>query len=164
MTDDHGVRDMLSFLLARDAMHQNQRIAEAQELRESGAEDLPVPSNFPLNKEKRDVAYQYLNCSDGKVAAEGSWASGLAPDGKGISRTWTVPPLPRPCHHFRARIHASMGPPRCPMWRRRPRAVFRTSSTRNNGRKLGAIARAVPGQLHTPCSGTLTTPGIDGHL
>src|SRR3954452_7802144 len=83
MTDDHGVRDMLSFLLARDTMHQNQWIAAAQELREEGIEDLPVPSNFPLNKEKREVAYQYLNFSDGPAAAEGSWAKGPTPDGKG---------------------------------------------------------------------------------
>jgi Mn-containing catalase len=83
MTDDSGVRDLLSFLLARDTMHQNQWIAAAAELRAEGAEDLPVPSNFPLNKENRDVAYQYINFSDGAAAAEGSWASGPTPDGKG---------------------------------------------------------------------------------
>ncbi|GAB3288373.1 manganese catalase [Pseudoclavibacter terrae] len=83
MTDDPGVRDMLSFLLARDTMHQNQWIAAANELRAEGKEDLPVPSNFPLNKEERDVAYQYLNFSDGAAASEGSWASGPTPDGKG---------------------------------------------------------------------------------
>ncbi|KZE93523.1 putative manganese catalase [Agromyces sp. NDB4Y10] len=83
MTDDHGIRDLLAFLLARDTMHQNQWLAAAAELREEGVEELPVPSNFPLSKEKRDVAYQYLNFSDGVAAAEGSWASGPTPDGKG---------------------------------------------------------------------------------
>ncbi|WP_294563110.1 manganese catalase family protein [uncultured Arthrobacter sp.] len=83
MTDDHGVRDMLSFLLARDTMHQNQWMAAARELQESKMEELPVPSNFPLKKEAREVSYQYLNFSDGKAAAEGSWASGPTPDGKG---------------------------------------------------------------------------------
>ncbi|MFP4045428.1 MAG: manganese catalase family protein, partial [Rhodosalinus sp.] len=40
MTDDAGVRDMLSFLLARDTMHQNQWIAAARELQEEGMEKL----------------------------------------------------------------------------------------------------------------------------
>lgn len=83
MTDDKGVRDLLAFLIARDTMHQNQWITAAAELREEGNETLPVPSNFPLNKEHREVAYQYLNFSDGATAAEGSWASGPTPDGKG---------------------------------------------------------------------------------
>ena len=83
MTDDHGVRDMLSFLLARDTMHQNQWIAAARELQEEKLEEMPVPSNFPIKKEAREVSYQYLNFSDGKAAAEGSWASGPTPDGKG---------------------------------------------------------------------------------
>ncbi|KRF08764.1 hypothetical protein ASH00_03485 [Arthrobacter sp. Soil782] len=54
-----------------------------RELQEEGSENLPVPSNFPLKKEERSVSYQYRNFSDGKAAAEGSWASGPAPDGKG---------------------------------------------------------------------------------
>jgi len=102
MTDDHGVRDMLSFLLARDTMHQNQWIAAARELQEEGHESMPVPSNFPLNKEKRDVAYQYLNFSDGTAAAEGSWASGPTPDGKGefsyVDGPTTSAPMPPPTH------------------------------------------------------------------
>lgn len=83
MTDDHGVRDLLSFLLARDTMHQNQWTTAALELQASNMEQLPVPSNFPLNKEHREVSYQYLNFSDGAAASEGSWASGPTPDGHG---------------------------------------------------------------------------------
>ncbi|KQX06905.1 MULTISPECIES: manganese catalase family protein [unclassified Leifsonia] len=102
MTDDHGVRDLLSFLLARDTMHQNQWMAAAAELRAEGAEDLPVPSNFPLGKEDRDVAYQYLNFSDGATAADGTWASGPTPDGKGEFSYHDGPtssvPMPPPTH------------------------------------------------------------------
>jgi Mn-containing catalase len=83
MTDDKGVRDMLSFLIARDTMHQNQWMAAAKEIQEEGLELLPVPSNFPQAKEDQEVHYQYLNFSDGAAAAEGSWASGPTPDGKG---------------------------------------------------------------------------------
>jgi Mn-containing catalase len=102
MTDDHGVRDMLSFLLARDTMHQNQWIAAARELQESKLEELPVPSNFPIKKEAREVSYQYLNFSDGKTASEGSWASGPTPDGKGEftyhEGPTTSAPMPPPTH------------------------------------------------------------------
>ena len=83
MTDDNGVRDLLSFLLARDTMHQNQWTAAVRELQEEGKETMPVPSNFPLKKEHREVSYQYQNFSDGPAAAEGSWASGPTPDGHG---------------------------------------------------------------------------------
>ncbi len=82
-TDDTGVRDLLAFLIARDTMHQNQWIAAARELEEDGLEEMPVPSNFPQSKEHHDVAYDYVNFSDGERAAEGSWASGPSPDGKG---------------------------------------------------------------------------------
>ena len=83
MTDDKGVRELLSFLIARDTMHQNQWIRAAAELREEGVEDLPVPSNFPLGQEQREFSYQYLNFSDGQTAKDGAWASGPTPDGKG---------------------------------------------------------------------------------
>nr|WP_315269197.1 manganese catalase family protein [Microbacterium lemovicicum] len=102
MTDDHGVRDLLSFLLARDTMHQNQWLAAAAELMEEGVEALPVPSNFPLSKEDRDVAYQYINFSDGAAAAEGRWASGPTPDGHGefgyVAEPQAGVPMPPPTH------------------------------------------------------------------
>jgi len=102
MTDDHGVRELLSFLLARDTMHQNMWLAAAAELQEEGAETLPVPSNFPQSKEYTDVSYQYLNFSDGAAAAEGRWAKGPAPDGKGEftyhDGPTTSAPMPPPTH------------------------------------------------------------------
>jgi Mn-containing catalase len=102
MTDDHGVRDLLSFLLARDTMHQNMWLQAASELRSEGAEELPVPSNFPIAKEEREVSYQYLNFSDGEAAAEGSWASGPTPDGKGEfsyhDGPTTTAAMPAPTH------------------------------------------------------------------
>ncbi|MCC3294216.1 manganese catalase family protein [Arthrobacter sp. zg-Y411] len=102
MTDDHGVRDLLSFLLARDTMHQNQWTAAALELQAENMEQLPVPSNFPLSKEYREVSYQYLNFSDGEHASEGSWASGPTPDGHGEfsyhDGPTTSAPMPPPTH------------------------------------------------------------------
>ncbi|RJU02296.1 manganese catalase family protein [Arthrobacter frigidicola] len=127
MTNDHGVRAMLSFLLARDTMHQNQWMAAARELQESKMEELPVPSNFPLKKEAREVSYQYLNFSDGKAAAEGSWASGPTPDGKG---EFSYPRDPRRglrCRRRPTRTHVSTAPPKYPMSWKRLREHCRTN-------------------------------------
>ena len=99
MTDDAGVRDLLSFLLARDTMHQNMWTAAAAELRAEGVEDLPVPNKFPQSKEDGDVSYAYINFSDGEQAGDGPWASGPTPDGKGTFEYRDAPgaePVPMP--------------------------------------------------------------------
>jgi Mn-containing catalase len=83
MTNDTGVRDMLSFLIARDTMHQNQWLAAIAELEADGLEMTPVPSNFPQEREKSEVAYLFLNHSQGTESAQGQWAQGPSPDGKG---------------------------------------------------------------------------------
>ena len=83
MTNDPGARDMLSFLIARDTMHQDLWIAAVAELEADGLEMTPVPSNFPQHLEKSEVAYQFLNHSEGVESAQGCWAQGPSPDGKG---------------------------------------------------------------------------------
>jgi Mn-containing catalase len=82
-TEDKGIRDMFRFMLARDTMHQNQWIAAIAELEQDGLETTPAPGTFPLDQEMREVAYQFWNMSSGTESAEGSWASGTTPDGKG---------------------------------------------------------------------------------
>jgi Mn-containing catalase len=83
ITDDAGVRDMLSFLIARDTMHQNQWMAAIAELEESGLETTPCPSTFSQRLEKSEVAYQFMNTSVGEESSQGRWASGPSMDGKG---------------------------------------------------------------------------------
>jgi len=83
LTEDRGVRDMLSFLIARDTMHQNQWLAAIEELEEDGLEHTPVPSNFPRERELTDVAYQYMNFSEGTESKAGRWAHGPSLDGRG---------------------------------------------------------------------------------
>jgi len=83
MSNDPGVKDTLSFLIARDTMHQNQWLAALEDLQAEGLESTPVPSSFPLELEKRDVAYQFLNLSEGEESSQGRWASGPSMDGKG---------------------------------------------------------------------------------
>jgi len=83
LTRDAGVRDMLSFLIARDTMHQNQWLAAIAELERDGVEATPVPMSFPRDRELGAVAYQYWNLSEGTESAQGAWARGPAPDGVG---------------------------------------------------------------------------------
>lgn len=86
MTDDPGVRDMLSFLIARDTMHQNQWLAAIAELEAEGLDKTPGPANFPRDRELSEVAYQFWNCSEGTESEQGRWAAGPTPDGKGQFR------------------------------------------------------------------------------
>lgn len=83
MTNDPGVKDTLSFMIARDTMHQNQWLAAIEDLESAGLETTPVPSSFPQALEKREHAYQFWNHSDGTESAEGRWAKGKSIDGKG---------------------------------------------------------------------------------
>ncbi|EOH57498.1 manganese containing catalase [Enterococcus faecium EnGen0263] len=82
MIDDRGVKDMLSVLLARDSYHQNQWACAVKELEEKEGSIL-VPSTFPRDKERKDIAYDFYNFSEGDQSSEGSWASGKALDGEG---------------------------------------------------------------------------------
>ena len=64
-------------------MHQNQWLAAIQELSTDGLEDTPCPSNFPQKLENTRFSYQFINCSSGTESADGSWAKGPSPDGRG---------------------------------------------------------------------------------
>ena len=82
-TDDKGMKDMLSFLLARDTMHQNQWLAVLEEL--GGAKNNhPIPNSFPQAEENQNFNYNFITTHvDGKSKAEGRWTSGESIDGKG---------------------------------------------------------------------------------
>src|SRR5215218_2923963 len=94
LTEDAGVRDMFSFLLARDTMHQNQWLAAIEELKADGLEDTPVPSNFPQEREMSEVSYRFMNFSEGTESAEGRpWtareSSSTWPSRNRWGRRWT---------------------------------------------------------------------------
>jgi Mn-containing catalase len=83
-TTDSGVRDMLSFMIARDHMHQIQWLAAIEEL--GGlTETLPVPADFPLEKEQQKHAYEFMGYSlpGESTAGEERWAKGPSIDGHG---------------------------------------------------------------------------------
>ncbi len=87
MTDDPGVRHMLQFNIARDTMHQNMWLAALEELKADGLENIPVPAEHPFEERDLDHAYEFHNVSEHIQSAEGRWAAGPAPDGKG-EFTW----------------------------------------------------------------------------
>lgn len=83
MTEDAGVRDMLSFNLARDFMHQNQWAAAIEDLQAEGLEQFLVPGTMPTDRVMMEQAHVFWNCSAGTTSEEGRWASGPTPDGLG---------------------------------------------------------------------------------
>lgn len=83
MTDDPGMKDMLSFLIARDTMHQQQWLAAIEDMGGLAA-SLPVPNSFPQDQEQTDFSYAFVNTFvDGVPPAEGRWTEGPSIDGKG---------------------------------------------------------------------------------
>ena len=92
MTDDSGMRDMLSFLIARDTMHQQQWLAVIEELGGMEAQ-LPIPNSFPQEQENQRFSYGYFGHTlDGKVPA-GRWTEGPSLDGKGTFEPMKSEPL-----------------------------------------------------------------------
>lgn len=97
-TDDPGMKDMLSFLIARDTMHQNQWLAVLEEL--GGLNGVhPIPNSFPQSKENHDFNYAFVSTkiNDGDGAAErmrsSRWGNGESMDGKGKFQVTPAKPL-----------------------------------------------------------------------
>jgi Mn-containing catalase len=83
MTDDPGMKDMLSFLIARDTMHQNQWLAAWEEL--GGRDNHPIPNNFKQSVEPGEYNYTFytFNIDASDKGPQGRWSSGESFDGKG---------------------------------------------------------------------------------
>ncbi|MGP9634758.1 manganese catalase family protein [Halomonas sp. AOP43-A1-21] len=80
-TDDHGMKDFLSFLIARDTYHQQQWLAVIEELGGLGA-NLPIPNSTPEDHEAMQHSYYYLNTLLDKEAPKGRWGEGPSFDGR----------------------------------------------------------------------------------
>jgi len=91
ITDDPGMKDMLSFMIARDTMHQQQWLAVIEEL--GGHAALPVPNSFPQSQEKTDFSYSFISTNiDGSGTPAGRWTEGPSLDGKGEFRVLKAEP------------------------------------------------------------------------
>jgi Mn-containing catalase len=81
MTDDAGMKDMLSFLIARDTMHQQQWLAVIEDMGGMAAA-LPIPNSTPEDHEAVEHSYYFLNTSLDEPTPHGRWTSGPSLDGK----------------------------------------------------------------------------------
>lgn len=99
MTDDPGVKDTLSFMIARDTMHQNQWLAAIEDLQSEGIEKTVVPG-IAHQLGKTEFAYQFWNNSEGEESGQGRWAKGPSMDGKGefqyVANPQPLGPQPEP--------------------------------------------------------------------
>ena len=83
MTDDAGMKDMFTYLIARDVMHQQQWLAVIEEL--GGYQgQLPIPNSFPHSEEMTKYSHTFFSTAiDGIEPPQGRWTSGPSLDGKG---------------------------------------------------------------------------------
>lgn len=99
MTNDPGVKDHLSFMIARDTMHQNQWLAAIEDLQSEGFEETVVPK-VAREYEKKEFSYQFWNHSEGEESAQGRWAKGPSIDGRGefeyVANPQPLGPQPEP--------------------------------------------------------------------
>ncbi|MFN4098331.1 MAG: manganese catalase family protein [Pararhodobacter sp.] len=93
MTADPGMKEMLSYLIARDTMHQNQFLAALEEL--GGNENVfPIPNSFPQAEENTDYSYTLLGFqNDGSEPPQGRWSSGPSIDGNDEFTSRPMEPL-----------------------------------------------------------------------
>ncbi|MCI0756571.1 manganese catalase family protein [Teichococcus vastitatis] len=89
---DPGMKDMLSFLIARDTMHQQQWLAVIEET--GGSAALPIPNSFDQSLEKQEFSYVFMGTDVNNVAPpEGRFNTGPSLDGKGQFSTIQSMPM-----------------------------------------------------------------------
>ena len=82
-TKDNGMKKMLSFLIARDVMHQEQWLAVIEEMGGDKG-NLPIPNSFPQSEETQEFSYAFFATAvDGTAPEPARFTSGPSLDGKG---------------------------------------------------------------------------------
>ncbi len=89
MTPDPGMKEMLSFLIARDTMHQQQWLAVLEELEEV----LPIPADFPQEEAANKYSYAFFNQTNGEIPDDSRFLSGKSLDGHGEFSNFNAVPL-----------------------------------------------------------------------
>jgi Mn-containing catalase len=74
------MKDMLSFLIARDTMHQQQWLAAIEDL---GDMNMTAPNDVPDEGEHQQYAYAFFGHADAPMDPDARWLSGPSLDGKG---------------------------------------------------------------------------------
>jgi Mn-containing catalase len=80
LTDDPGMKDLLSFLIARDTMHQQQWLAAIEEL---GDANQNAPNDVADEGDYHKYAYAFFGHADAPMEPGARWLSGRSLDGKG---------------------------------------------------------------------------------
>jgi len=92
-TDDAGMKDMLSYLIARDTMHQNQWLAAIEDMGGVTA-NVPIPNSFPPSAENQQFNYSFfVNTADGSLPPDAPWNNGPSVDGKGTYSVFKNAPM-----------------------------------------------------------------------
>ncbi len=83
MTDDPGMKHMLSYMIARDTMHQEQWLAVLEEI--GGNKVHPIPNSFPQSEEDQQYSYAFMSTwrDPSEDAPQGRWTKGKSIDGNG---------------------------------------------------------------------------------
>jgi Mn-containing catalase len=91
-TSDPGMQKMLSYLIARDTMHQQQWLAVIEEL--GGTAALPIPNSFDRSAEAAEFSYMYMGTErTGMPPAPGRYSEGPSVDGQGAFSFRAFEPL-----------------------------------------------------------------------
>ena len=94
MTDDPGMKDMLSYLMARDGYHQQQFLAVIEDMGGMAA-NLPIPNSMPAQDHANtEFAYTTLGFNmDGSPPPQGRWSEGPSLDGRAEFSSRVMTPL-----------------------------------------------------------------------
>jgi Mn-containing catalase len=91
MTDDPGMKDLLSFLIARDTMHQQQWLAAIED---AGDTFNNAPNDVLDEGDYKRYAYAFFGHAEEPMPADARWLSGASLDGRGeFSFADPAPPL-----------------------------------------------------------------------
>ena len=98
MTDDAGMKDMLSFLIARDTMHQQQWLAVLEELGHGDIGSVhPIPNSFPQSQEHQEFSYVFIDTNidpdSPSVGQNRRWTQGPSMDGRSEFREMKAQPV-----------------------------------------------------------------------
>ncbi len=92
-TTDAGMKEMLSFMIARDTMHQQQWLAVIEDMGGEAA-NLPIPNSFSQSEETKEFSYAFFaSAADGAPPEPGRWTEGPSPDGRGEFSVFQNKPL-----------------------------------------------------------------------
>jgi manganese containing catalase len=132
MTDDHGVRDLLSFLLARDTMHQNigspPRPSSRRRVRSCFRHRATSPRARSSPRSPTSTSTSATVRRPPRVGGPRD----RPPTARASSPTTTGRPRRRPCRPRPTRTRGSTAPPNYRTWWRRSLGGRRTPSTASN--------------------------------